>query len=211
MLMVCAPRVSAQVPASSSEVEPVAPSTPGAATTEAVPPPAETQGPEPPPAPPPSPYPPPPLPPPRQARRYGDRGTAEVALGLGYSSLAGFLAAGGFRYFVLDGLAPGFEATYVHGGTSIASYGLALASLRVVPVRTPSFALALTARAGRVFLADHGDGWGAGGGAGVLIALGSGAGLEIGYEFLRLLPASFCADLSTCVLQGPVLGLRLSL
>ena len=34
--------------------------------------------------------------------------------------------------------------------------------------------------------------------------------LEIGYEFLDLYPSSFCADLSTCVLQGPVFGLRLS-
>jgi hypothetical protein len=44
----------------------------------------------------------------------------------------------------------------------------------------------------------------------VIIALGGGAGLELGYEFLRLLPASFCADLSTCLLQGPVFGIRFS-
>jgi hypothetical protein len=47
-------------------------------------------------------------------------------------------------------------------------------------------------------------------GASVIIALGGGAGLELGYEFLRLLPASFCADLSTCLLQGPVFGIRFS-
>jgi hypothetical protein len=141
---------------------------------------------------------------------YGDRGTSEIALGLGYSSSSGFLGAGGFRYFVVDGVAPGFEATYVHGGATVASYGLALASLRVVPVRASSVALVLTGRAGRMFLADHGDGWAAGLGAGVIIALGGRAGLELGYEFLRLLPSSFCADLSTCVLQGPVFGIRLS-
>ena len=77
--------------------------------------------------------------PPPEPRRYGDRGTPELALGLGYSSLSGFLAAGGFRYFVLDGVVPGVEATYVSGGRSV------------------------------------------------------------------------CNDLSTCVLQGPVLGLRLVL
>jgi hypothetical protein len=157
------------------------------------------------------PWPPPAPPLIRLIPRYGDQGTSEIAVGLGYSSSSGFLAAGGFRYFVVDGVAPGFEGTYVRGGATAGSYGLALASLRVVPVRTSSIALVLTARAGRVFLADHDDGWGAGLGAGVIISLGRGAGLELGYEFLRLLPASFCGDLSTCVLQGPVLGIRFTL
>ena len=154
---------------------------------------------------------PPPPPPPPEPRRYGDRGTPELALGLGYSSLSGFLAAGGFRYFVVDGVAPGVEATYVSGGQLGSAYGLALASLRVVPLRTPSFALVLTGRGGRVFLGDHDDAWGVGAGAGVMLMLGSGAGLEIGYEWLRLLPTSVCNDLTTCVLQGPVLGVRLVL
>ena len=64
----------------------------------------------------PPPPPPPPLlhlPPPR----YGDQGTSELALGLGYSSQSGFLAAGGYRYFVLDGVAPGVEATYLEGAS----------------------------------------------------------------------------------------------
>jgi hypothetical protein len=132
-------------------------------------------------------------------------------VGLGYSSLSGFLAAGGFRYFVVDGVAPGVEATYVSGGKLGSAYGLALASLRLVPLRTPSFALVLTGRGGRVFLGDHDDAWGVGGGAGVMLMLGPSAGLEIGYEWLRLLPTSVCNDLTTCVLQGPVLGLRLVL
>jgi hypothetical protein len=142
-------------------------------------------------------------------RQYADQGTSEVSVGIGYSSIAGFLAAGGFRYFVVDGLAPGVEGTWVAGGSQVSSYGLALASLRGVPLRGSRAALVLTVRAGRVFLSDHEDGWGAGGGAGVIIPLGGLAGVELGYEALRLLPASFCADLSTCWLQGPVIGLRL--
>ena len=89
--------------------------------------------------------------------------------------------------------------------------GLLLGALRLVPVRTESFALVLTGRAGRVFLADHADGWGAGGGAGILVMLSQGAWVEIGYEVLQLLPQTFCEDLSRCVLHGPVLGIRLIL
>src|SRR5262249_20767449 len=111
-------------------------------------------------------------------------------------------------YFVLDGLAPGVEGTWVAGGSGVSSYGLALGSLRFVPLRGPRAAFVLTARAGRVFLSDHDDGWGAGAGAGVILPLGGLAGVELGYEALRLLPSSFCADLSTCWLQGPVIGLR---
>jgi len=156
-------------------------------------------------------YPPPPAPVPEpivQPRRYGDRGSIEVGGGLGYSSLSGLLAAGAFRYFVLDGVAPGFDATYVSGGSSGFSYGLLLGALRLVPVRTASFALLLTGRAGRMLIGSHDDGWAAGGGAGVLILLAPTAGIELGYEALKLFPASFCADLSSCVIQGPVLGFR---
>ena len=138
-------------------------------------------------------------------------GTPEIAAGLGYSAASGFLAAAGFRYFYVDGVAPGVEATYVHGGTGVLSYGLLLGSLRVVPFRTHSFALALTGRAGRVLLAEHADGWGAGGGAAVLIAIGGEAAIELGWDILRLLPASFCADLSSCTIQGPVFGIRFGL
>ena len=145
-------------------------------------------------------------------RRYGDRGTSELAIGLGYSSDSGFLAAGGFRYFVVDGVAPGLEATYVDGGSLVSRVGMIMGALRLVPLRLRNVALVLTGRAGRVLLADHEDGWGAGGGGGVIIFLGDegNVGLEIGYEALRLLPARFCADLRTCVIQGPVLGLRIS-
>jgi hypothetical protein len=159
----------------------------------------------------PTPRPPPPpaaiAPPPR----YGDAGTSEIALGLGYSTDTGLLAAGGFRYFVVTGLAPGLETSYFSGGRRASALGLLLLALRVVPVRTDGFALVLTARGGRVLIADHPDGWAAGGSGGVIVALGASAGLEIGYEALRLLPSRFCADLSGCVVHGPVLGLRLAL
>ena len=179
---------------------------PAARETEA-PAPAPVSAPHPPPAPPPAAEPEPLL----RTRRYGDRGSIEIGGGLGYSSLNGLLAAAAFRYFVVDGVAPGFEATYVSGGSGGLSYGLLLGALRVVPVRARSFALLLTGRAGRMLLGDHPDGWAAGGGAGILILLAPTAGIELGYEALRLLPSSFCADLSSCVIQGPVLGFRFGL
>ena len=162
----------------------------------------------PPPATPPLPPPPPPWPAP--PRIPGDRGTSEIALGLGYSSYSGFTAAGGFRYFVIDRVAPGVEASYDSGGSRFSAVGMLLGSLRLMPIRTQSVALVLTGRAGRVLLADHVDGWGAGGGAGVILFFGGGVGLELGYEALRLFPGHFCADLSSCVIQGPVLGVRLT-
>jgi hypothetical protein len=143
--------------------------------------------------------------------RYGDRGSAELALALGYSSVSGFLGGLGFRDFVVDGLAPGLEVTYASGGDLGPAYGLVLATLRVVPVRTTTLALALTGRWGRVILGDHPDGWGVGGAASLVYMFSGGIGLEVGYELLKLYPASFCADLSDCVLQGPVLGLRVVL
>lgn len=152
--------------------------------------------------------PPPPPPPPR---RYGDEGTSELGLGLGYSSAGGFLAAGSYRYFVLDGLAPGLELTYVSGGSNFTSYGLVMGALRLVPVRAGNIALVLTGRTGRVLLGDnHADGWGIGGAAGILLLFSGGAGLELGWQVLRLVPSSFCADLTTCTLQGPVIGLRMA-
>jgi hypothetical protein len=159
----------------------------------------------------PPPLPPPPPRPPPTPRRYGDQGTPELALGFGYDSLTGFLAAGGFRYFVLDGVAPGVEGTYVSGGGGGAAYGLALGALRFVPLRTTSLAVVLTARGGRVLLAGHEDGWGLGGAVGLIVMLSPTVGLEVGYEALRLLPARFCADLTSCVLHGVVLGLRVVL
>ncbi|HEX4511530.1 MAG TPA: hypothetical protein VH328_15690, partial [Burkholderiaceae bacterium] len=145
-------------------------------------------------------YPPPPeyVPPARTAYRplplYGDKGMPELSLGAGYSSDEGFLAVAGFRYFVWNGIAPGIEGTYVTGGAGQAAYGMALATLRLVPLSTSRVALAVTGRAGRVFVVHGDDGWAAGGEVGIILMIGAGAGLEIGYEALRLLPASFCAS-----------------
>jgi hypothetical protein len=139
--------------------------------------------------------------------RYGDAGTSEVSLLLGFSS--GSVAfGGGFRHFVLERIAPGLEAavTRADGFTQ----GFAFPSLRVVPLRLASLALVVTGRAGRVFLSSHADGWAYGGDAGVLIFFSRHAGLELGYEVLRLAPGRFCGDLSTCLLRRPVIGVRLA-
>jgi hypothetical protein len=154
------------------------------------------------PAPLPEPEPAPPPPPPR----YGDRGTSDLSLGVGYAQ-GEFLAAAGYRRYVLAGVGPGVEARVETGGGT--TLGFLLASARVVPVRTGSFALALTARGGRVLVSGHDDGWGVGGDVGLIIGAGSGVAFEVGYEALRLEPASFCADFSSCWIQGPVLGLRI--
>src|SRR5262245_63253972 len=53
---------------------------------------------------------------PPRPRRYGDKGSVELGLGLTYSSEAGFAAAGSARYYVVDGVAPGLDATFVAGG-----------------------------------------------------------------------------------------------
>jgi hypothetical protein len=164
---------------------------------------AQAQAPQPelePPPPPPAPAPPP------AARRYGDAGTSDLSLGLGYAQ-GEFLAAAGYRRFVLPGLAPGAEARVETGGGT--TLGFLLASARLVPIRTSSFALALTARGGRVLVSGHDDGWGVGGDVGLIIGAGSGVAFEVGYEALRLEPASFCADFTSCWIQGPVVGLRI--
>jgi hypothetical protein len=147
----------------------------------------------------------PPTPP--EPRVYGYAGMSEISLALGYSSVSGFLAGGAYRRFILPGLAPGVEATVQTGKGTVA---LLLGSLRFVPVRTRQFALVVTGRAGRVLVSHHDDGWGAGGGAGVIVFVGPNVGLELGYDVLWLLPGSFCADLSSCVVQNPVFGLRLA-
>jgi hypothetical protein len=174
----------------------------------APPPPPPRPEPLPPAAPAPQPVPQPTLQAPAPPRRYGDKGSVELGLGLTYSSEAGFAAAASARYYVVDGVAPGVEATFVAGGTAASRYGVVLGALRVVPLRLRSIALALTGRGGRVFVGDHVDGWGLGGAASVLFLFSPTVGLELGYEFLRLLPASFCADLDGCVIHGPIIAVR---
>jgi len=159
-------------------------------------------------APAPQPAPQPTLQAPAPPRRYGDKGSIELGLGLTYSSEAGFAAAASARYYVVDGVAPGIEATFVAGGSAASRYGVLLGALRLVPVRLSSIAFAVTGRAGRVFVGDHSDGWGLGGAASVLFLFSPTVGFELGYEFLQLLPASFCADLEGCVIHGPIIAVR---
>ena len=75
-------------------------------------------------------------------------------------------------------------------------------------MRGDAAALVLTGRGGRVFLSDHDDGWGVGVGAGVIFFMSRGIGLEVGYAILWLRPRRFCADLVSCRIEGPELGLR---
>src|SRR5262245_12072619 len=89
---------------------------------------AAEAAPAPPPSAPPAPLPewthqpPPPPPEPPRVRRYGDRGTIELGLGLTYSSEAGLAVAGSGRYYVVDRVAPGLEATFVSGGDAATRY-----------------------------------------------------------------------------------------
>jgi hypothetical protein len=141
-------------------------------------------------------------------RRYGDQGTSHfgLTLGLGGGS-GGFAWAGGFEYgyFILDGLAPGIDAE-ASGGSNLPTVGLTLGTLRFVPVRLPSFALFLVGRGGRVFISNHPDGWGVGGGAGLIYFTSARFGIQVTYDILKLVPDSFCAGLSRCTLQGFGLG-----
>jgi hypothetical protein len=138
---------------------------------------------------------------------YGDSGTSEVSLQLGFSS-DGFAAGGGFRHFVVRGLAPGIEGIYYqHDGRG---QGQVFGTLRLAPLRVASFVPVITGRAGRVFISDHASGWAVGADVGVLLFASPNIAFEVGYGFLRLLPESFCADLSACTLYQPVFGLRVS-
>lgn len=139
-------------------------------------------------------------------RRYGDRGTSEVSILLGISNNGAAVGAG-FRHYVINGVAPGLEASVTRADGL--TQGFTFATLRVAPLRFDSFALVVTGRAGRVFLSDHIDGWAYGGDAGVIMFLSPNVGLELGYEVLRL-DSTFCADLTTCTLQRPVVGIRIT-
>jgi hypothetical protein len=152
-----------------------------------------------------------PAPVPEEApRRYGDQGSSHLGfiLGLGGGS-GGVRWAGGvdYGYFVLDGVAPGVD-TQVAGGTGLLTTGMLLGTLRLVPLRTDLFSLFLVGRAGRVLLSNHEDGWGAGGGAGLIFFTSARIGVQLAYDVLELLPGSFCADLSGgCVMQGLQAGI----
>lgn len=142
--------------------------------------------------------------------RYGDGGTSHFGfmLGLGTGG-GGFNYAAGldYGYFVANGIAPGVELQ-VTGGTGLLTTGLALGTLRLVPIRSGDFSLFLIGRAGRVFLSDHGDGYGAGGGAGIIFFVSRNFGLQVAYDYLHLFPDTFCADLAgDCAISGLAVGL----
>lgn len=145
-----------------------------------------------------------------QPRRYGDQGTSHFGLLLGIGAGGGgFAWAGGinYGYFVLDGVAPGVDAE-ISGGSGLLTTGLTLATLRLVPLRTSTVSLFVIGRGGRVFMASHPDGWGVGGGGGIIYFTSAHVGLQLSYDYLRLTPSSFCADLvHGCALQGFGIGL----
>jgi hypothetical protein len=149
-----------------------------------------------------------------ESSAYGRRGSIHLGLGLGLGSSGhGAVYAGGvsFGYFVLTGVAPGADAE-VSGGSGLLTTGLVTGTLRLVPIRTGSFAGFLIGRAGRVLVSGHRDGWGAGGGAGVIFTTGGRMGVQLSYEVLGLLPSSFCRDLSNgCRLDSLSLGLVIGL
>lgn len=142
--------------------------------------------------------------------RYGDAGTSHFGAGLGLGSGGGgFQYAVGidYGYFLFAGIAPGIDL-HASGGTGLLTTGLVLGSLRLLPVRTSRVSLLLVGRGGRVLLSDHADGWGAGGGAGLIFHVSGRVGFQIGYDVLLLSPGWFCADLAQgCVLQGLAIGI----
>ena len=144
-----------------------------------------------------------------EAITYGRRGSLHLGLGLGLGSSghgAAYAAGASFGYFVLTGVAPGADAE-VSGGSGLYTVGLLTGTLRLVPIRTRSFAGFLIGRAGRVIISSHSDLWGVGGGAGVIYMLGGRMGVQLAYEVLALLPSSSCHDLSNgCRLDRLSLG-----
>jgi hypothetical protein len=147
------------------------------------------------------------------APRYGDRGTSQFGLTLGIGGGSGGVAfAGGFDYgyFVIDGVAPGADLQ-VSGGSGLLTTGLALGTLRLVPIRTSTVSLFVIGRGGRVIMSGHPDGWGVGGGGGIIYFTSAHVGLQLSYDYLRLTPSSFCSDLvHGCALQGFGIGLALA-
>ena len=145
---------------------------------------------------------------------YGHRHGMHLGLSLGLGSGTGgrrYAAGAGFAYFLVTGVAPGADVS-VSGGSGLLTTGSATGTLRLVPLRTQSFALFLIGRAGRLFISSHADAWAAGGGAGVVIATGPRVGLQISYEILGLWPRSHCSDLASgCRLDAFGLGLLVGL
>jgi hypothetical protein len=141
---------------------------------------------------------------------YGRRHSVHLGLSLGVGNgTSGMRYAGGagFGYFILTGVAPGADVS-INGGSGVLTTAAVTGTLRLVPIRTHGFALFLIGRAGRLFIANHADTWGSGGGAGVILAVGDNMGVQLSYEILGLWPSSHCSDLASgCRLDSFGLGL----
>ena len=131
-------------------------------------------------------------------RRYGDKGSIELGLGLGYSSETGFVGAGGLGAVLRrrPRRARG-RGDLRRGGSAASRYGVLLGSLRLVPLRFSSIAIAVTARGGRVLSAITPTAGALGGAASMLFLFSPTVGLELGYESLWLLPGRPSAPIST--------------
>src|SRR4051794_2219750 len=116
--------LSAWILAQAAAPAPVEPAQPASSGSEA---PAPTLAAPPAPEPPEEEAPPPvPLPSP-EPHTYGYAGMSEISLALGYSSVSGFVGGGGFRHFVVTGVAPGLEGRVQTGKG--ATVGFLLGSL----------------------------------------------------------------------------------
>jgi hypothetical protein len=154
------------------------------------------------------------MPAPPEDTGYGRRHSMQLGLSLGLGSGTGgmrYAGGAGFGYFVVTGVAPGVDSS-VNGGADVLTTETLTGTLRLVPIRTGAFAFFLIGRAGRLFMHNHADAWGAGGGAGVVIATGGNVGLQLSYEILSLWPYGHCSDLASgCRLDAFGLGLVVGL
>jgi hypothetical protein len=145
---------------------------------------------------------------------YGRAHSMHLGLSLGIGGGSGgarFAGGVGFAYFVATGIAPGVDLN-INGGSDVLTTTAFTGTLRLVPIRAEKFALFLIGRAGRLFISSHSDLWAAGGGAGVVVAMGRNTGLLLSYEVLGLWPSSHCSDLTNgCRLDSFGLGLILGL
>ncbi|MDX2023515.1 MAG: hypothetical protein SF187_24980 [Deltaproteobacteria bacterium] len=141
-------------------------------------------------------------------QRYGDAGTNHVGVSLGLGSGNGLVWAAGAEYghFIMDGVAPTAEVS-VSGGSQVLTVARTMAALRLLPWRSGSVWPLLVPRAGRLFIENNPDLWGAGGTVGVIVGLSGRVALQVSYEYLRLFPRGDCTTLSTgCSLQRWGLG-----
>lgn len=133
-----------------------------------------------------------------QPPRYGDAGSNHVGVSLGIGGgTRGFVWGAGAEYgrFLVDGVAPTLEAD-VSGGSQVLTVARTMAAVRLLPLRWGNVWPLLVPRAGRLFISDHSDLWGAGATAGLLVGLGGRVGLQVAYDYLRLFPSGRCADLA---------------